>query len=348
MRTSGRRAFTLIELLVVIAIIAVLIALLVPAVQKVRQAAARTQCQNNLKQIGLAMHAYQSTNKNFPPGNQLFWGAGWATFILPFLEQDAMYKQLDLTKAVGSAGPWAAMPNWIKLQNFQVDTYICPGSSMLVLRETDPGDNGPGNWQQTGNYVAIMGAVNGSNDPTDPTGTGRTCDCSVAAPVQCNFGGYVASNGVIFPGSKVRPTDVLDGLSNTLMVGEQSDWGYDPGVCPGGTPNTTYDLRTPVYYGIWVGAEQNLPPTQKNGSCGDSAVSTITLRWPINLKSRQSFNDGMSYWGGWNKPIHSAHGGGANVLRCDGSVLFMVDATPFNVLKYLAIRDDGQAVDMPY
>src|SRR5207253_4602242 len=125
-----RRAFTLIELLVVIAIIAVLIGLLLPAVQKVREASARSKCQNNLKQIGVAMHSYHGLIGNFPPGNELFWGAGWATFILPHLEQTNIYNQVDLTKPFASAGPWNGVPNWVKLQNYQVATYICPSSPL--------------------------------------------------------------------------------------------------------------------------------------------------------------------------------------------------------------------------
>jgi prepilin-type processing-associated H-X9-DG protein len=164
--------------------------------------------------------------------------------------------------------------------------------------------------------------------------------------VYCNFGGYVASNGVIYPGSRVRVGDVLDGTSNTLLVGEQSGWGADPGVCPGGSPRR-YDLRTPVSYGLWVGAEQANPPTQASSGCGDSSGSTVTLRWPLGTKQRQHYNDGMAYWGGWNKPIQSAHSGGANLLRCDGGVQFFTDATAWDVLKWMAIRDDGQVVANP-
>ena len=98
---SNRSGFTLIELLVVIAIIAILIALLVPAVQKVREAAQRAECSNNLKQIGIALHAFHDNKKQFPPGSardeQWFgtgggWGSSWMVFILPYVEQDALYK----------------------------------------------------------------------------------------------------------------------------------------------------------------------------------------------------------------------------------------------------------------
>ena len=192
---SPRRAFTLIELLVVIAIIAVLIGLLVPAVQKVREAAARTQCRNNLKQIGLALHNYHDRNKRLPPGyvsavaadnSDLGPGWGWAAQILPDLEQAPLLRQINFTADIGATVN--AAPRVVSLPIF-----LCPS------------DNGPPTFTASGtnatiafgNYVGMFG----TDEITDDPGAG---------------------NGIFYRNSKVRLTDITDGTSNTLMVGERS------------------------------------------------------------------------------------------------------------------------------
>jgi prepilin-type N-terminal cleavage/methylation domain-containing protein/prepilin-type processing-associated H-X9-DG protein len=191
----GRVGFTLIELLVVIAIIAILIGLLLPAVQKVREAATRLSCKNNLKQVGLALHHYHDAHDGLPPGyrsrvlsngNEAGPGWGWATFLLPQLEQDNLFRQINLTQPVG-----AAVHNGTR------------GQSLKVLR--CPSDNTPERFvtQSAGvevahaNYVGSFGTNDAELEPA-------------------------AGNGVFFRNSRVRFGDVADGLSNTLLVGERS------------------------------------------------------------------------------------------------------------------------------
>ena len=193
LRGVARRpfAFTLIELLVVIAIIAVLIGLLLPAVQQVREAASRLKCQNNLKQLGLALHNYADNNGSFPSAYRASYygvGWGWGSYLLPYLEQKPLYDQLGVPNAVFGNGVNLAPPT--PLTQARLSVFLCPsdGSSDLDTLKRNHAKS---------NYRGISG-------PRDPNSYRFGCD----------FG------GVLFWNSRIRLTDITDGTSNTLAVGE--------------------------------------------------------------------------------------------------------------------------------
>jgi prepilin-type N-terminal cleavage/methylation domain-containing protein/prepilin-type processing-associated H-X9-DG protein len=214
MRRNGPRcAFTLIELLVVIAIIAVLIGLLLPAVQKVREAAARIQCSNNLKQMGLACHSYHDARKAFPPGYQATGryidgatdtapGWGWGAFLLPYLEQDNVYRQLNLNQPVPqSPGIQTALP-----------VYLCPSDLLPAGAFAVP--------DAFGKTVAQAG-------PSSYAGCAGGDETDTAGPTGA---------GIFYRNSKTRIADVTDGTSNTLLIGERA-WSNANGVWAGAMPN---------------------------------------------------------------------------------------------------------------
>jgi prepilin-type N-terminal cleavage/methylation domain-containing protein/prepilin-type processing-associated H-X9-DG protein len=192
-----RRGFTLIELLVVMAIIAILIGLLLPAVQKVREAAARIQCRNNLKQIGLALHNFHDQMDHLPSGytDTGVWpspdvgpGWGWAAQILPYVEQDNLYRQIDFSRGVGdpvNAGPRSQF----------LKVFWCPSDRRIGTFTVSDGVN---------TYVVAQGsyvACNGNDGVDDMTTPPHT--------------------GVFIRGMPLRLADITDGLSNTFFVGER-------------------------------------------------------------------------------------------------------------------------------
>jgi prepilin-type processing-associated H-X9-DG protein/prepilin-type N-terminal cleavage/methylation domain-containing protein len=203
--SRSRNAFTLIELLVVIAIIAILIGLLVPAVQKVREAAARAQCTNNLKQVGLALHAYHDANKAFPPGYVSGYdttgadtgpGWGWAALLLPQIEQVALYRTVRFDQPIEA-------PSNAGARVVPVSLYLCPSDTVSTTVTAMRRDS-------LGNPL------------------GAICDVASANYVG-NFGisePGVDGEGLFFRGSAVAIKDIADGTSSTFMVGERSfHWG---------------------------------------------------------------------------------------------------------------------------
>jgi prepilin-type N-terminal cleavage/methylation domain-containing protein len=287
--SSSRRGFTLIELLVVIAIIGILIGLLVPAVQKVRDAAARAQCQNNLKQLGLALHNYHDTYKHFPaprgthtPTPIFTEFRGWMCEVLPYLEQNSLAQNMYTS-------PWYV--GFFVTFNTPVQAFLCPSDP----RDLTAIPNGNG---ALTSYVGVTGSDNDINR---------------------QFNG--PTNGIFNISSMgIRITDITDGTSNTLMVGERPPTAN---LYEGWWGASDYDtlLSTRQLYGDLFGAAGCVLP----GLYGPGSMNG-----PCN-------GDGNHFW--------SHHTGGANWVLGDGSVRFLPYAASAVTIP-LASRNGGEAVSI--
>jgi prepilin-type processing-associated H-X9-DG protein len=283
---SFATAFTLIDLLVSIAIIAILIALLLPAIQQAREAASRTSCSNNLKQIGTAIHNYHGAHNQFPPawvapGKQPGWG--WPTFLLPYVEQDALYELIN--PDVNPFGPPGG---------FTTAAQIPGGRSQVPLHVYRcPSDTGPPLNPERGNHG--LSNYRGVRGPYTSYDFFEDYD----------WGGIFLQNG------KLRFSDVTDGTSNTLAVGEV--------IYEGDSGKTAC---------IWAGM-------RGTDATGETWPSDVT--WFIDADAEQV--NGPSEWA-----FSSRHPGGVLFVFVDGSVRFFHNGGDTNMLRYLAGRNDGVIV----
>jgi prepilin-type N-terminal cleavage/methylation domain-containing protein/prepilin-type processing-associated H-X9-DG protein len=337
-----RSGFTLIELLVVIAIIAILIGLLVPAVQKVREAAARAQCQNNLKQIGIALHGYHDVKKYLPPYGYDFTynprptnplgdqrqGHSALGVILPYLEQGNVLNAVHIEYSVIDPANWP--PNWGTAVGglTVVPVYICPSTPG---RQIDYGpyfvskgvpDKGPMPLGGT-DYAAIRGIhANFRNAcaPDSPLPSGA--DALGAMGVF----GQMAPEGLTV--GRVRIQQITDGTSNTMIVGEvagrQQVYAKGKPISPNGPGQVGWTLNAAwADYNTYI----RVRGFSNDGTIQDGGCCCVNCN---NVNQ-----------------IYSFHAGGANALRGDGSVQFLGDQTPPGIVAGLITRAGGEVFSEP-
>jgi prepilin-type processing-associated H-X9-DG protein len=304
--------------LVVIAIIAILIGLLLPAVQKVREAAARMKCSNNIKQIGLAVHNYHDVQGKLPPAYDAKTGLSWHVLILPNIEQDNLYKRFDLTNASFShAIVGRNDPNGL----VKISTYQCP-SCPMTEQGFGPLDNNngvsdriPGTASGSPAAIPHYYGVNG------PRGTNPATGSAYPVGTATHEGVPAATSGMFQRDGSIQLTGVSDGTSNTMMVAEMS-WVS----AQYGTRYRTWARGGEEYAGV-VAGKPAFVVSGRNVTNAINAIQTANLIAPYN-----------------DMPFGSQHSGGMNAGFGDGSVRFLRQSLDMPTYRALASRDGGEVL----
>jgi prepilin-type N-terminal cleavage/methylation domain-containing protein/prepilin-type processing-associated H-X9-DG protein len=342
MKTQSSQGFTLIELLVVIAIIAVLIALLLPAVQMAREAARRTQCRNNLKQIGVAMHSYHESLNLFPPGRMTNFpvpgeGRCWSAYahMLPYMGENAMYNSVNfsLNPEQGATTPGVAENTTVL--NQVLENLLCPTDLYNMKLQ---GDSGVHNYNlNTGTTYPVS--------PRNPWGLKVT--------------------GIFFENSSVKASEIVDGLAQTVCISETIKAEGGPNVWDGVSPTNGFVLTR---------GNTNAPPngpglTDYDTQCSGSGLQlqqTRGSRWIYGAPGHSMYNHirgpndprvdcrgGLPhssrsdpYWRelSHNVTARSRHSGGVHALLCDGAVKFVSSSVDLAIWQALGSRNGQEQI----
>lgn len=329
LRSAG---FTLVELLVVITIIGILIALLLPAVQAAREAARKMQCGNNLKQIGLALLNYESAAGVFPFGGKgnssggaaATYGASWWVRILAYSEETNISDRYDYAKGgyIGSSGYAEAGK---MLDKVTLGFMHCPSSTLLVKV-----------WPQltfaeSPTYAGISGSADGRNTNALPNIYSEQYGQIYGG--WCGSG-YTSTGGVLIRERAIAISEITDGTSNTIVVGEQSDWLSPVAASAPAYACDTGDCRADGGHGFTMGSSPD---------ASDRRTFNLTCIYhPINAKSTTGI--GVGSCAIVNTPIQSVHPSGANVAMADGSVQFLSESMSITVLRNMGVRNDNQVI----
>jgi prepilin-type processing-associated H-X9-DG protein len=324
---AARRAATLIELMVVVSILATIAGITFPSLQLVRESSRANACRNNLHQIGIGLSNFEASRRHFPMGAAgrfdrrlsptTMYDVSWWPDTLLYLEGASVADQLDRTSA--NSG-WAALNsrNGKTASGFAPEFWFCPSSSVdRFVKVNEYQIAAP-------TYTGIAGATN-----EDGFSEARVNRC-------CRSEGQISAGGVLIPNRNVYSRQITDGLSKTMIVGEQSDFAF--------TNNGQPVKVAAAFAKGWLAGSVNtgVPPNYSDWLA--PAHNLATMRYPLN-EHRYDL-PGIYLDTGANNPLLSAHPGIVNLLFCDGSVHAASELMDVRLLKSLATRDDSADDDI--